>query len=257
MINDLPEEFEKAEPEKRLKMVKSGLASHIEITPPPPKSGGSVRIIPLIGPTGVGKTTTLAKIAAQYALNDLGKVALITADTYRIAAADQLAKYAEILGLPLSVVYTPEEMKEALRTYKDYDFVFVDTAGRSPHHETHMEELGEILKLLGNSQVLLLVSCTTNYSDMLDIVERFSLTSIEGLVFTKLDEVEKYGNMLNLVHHVNLPVMYLTTGQGVPEDIELADPERIVELIWCSDAGSGKNSENRIGVNSGEESIVQ
>ena len=232
IVSGLPEEFETAVSSDRINMVKSVISSFIQINPPPSNSNGGVKIVPLIGPTGVGKTTTLAKIAAQYALNDLGRVALITADTYRIAAADQLAKYAEILGLPLSVVYTPDEMIDSLASYQDYNFVFVDTAGRSPHHETHMQELDEIIKLLGMSKVLLLVSCSTNFTDMLDIVDRFSLCPIEGLVFTKLDEVEKYGNMLNLIQHVNLPVMYLTTGQNVPEDIELATTEKIVDLVW-------------------------
>ena len=235
LVSELPDDFEKAGTEDKKASIKKVFNSHIPIASPITRGNGDVRIIPLIGPTGVGKTTTLAKIAAQYALNDLGKVALITADTYRIAAADQLAKYADILGLPLSVVYTPEEMKEALSSYSDYDFVFIDTAGRSPHHETHMEELGVILNLLGDAKVLLLISCNTNYTDMQDIVERFSLTSIAGMVFTKLDEVEKYGNMLNLIYHVNIPVMYLTTGQNVPEDIEPAEPERISDLVWGDD----------------------
>ncbi|MDI3521891.1 MAG: flagellar biosynthesis protein FlhF [Bacillota bacterium] len=189
------------------------------------------RIFAFVGPTGVGKTTTIAKLAAVYSLQKAKRVALVTADTYRIAAVEQLKRYAEILRLPLEVVFTPEDLPAALARQKEADLILVDTAGRSPAQGMHLAELRSFLARCPEVQTVLVLSATTKSADLDQVFERFSALAPDQLVFTKLDETTSAGSLLNLIERARMPVGYVTNGQNVPDDLELARPERLAELI--------------------------
>ncbi|MDP4127896.1 MAG: flagellar biosynthesis protein FlhF [Bacillota bacterium] len=188
------------------------------------------RVVALIGPTGVGKTTTIGKLAAGFSIVDKRKVALITADTYRVAAVDQLKTFGDIIGVPVEVVMTPSGLKEALERHADKELIFIDTAGRSPHHELHMSELRAFLAEAQPDFTMLVMSATTQSADQLRICQRF-----EGLmthfIFTKLDETGSAGSILNLLGQTTLPTAYLTNGQNVPDDIEAATPYRLARYV--------------------------
>lgn len=189
------------------------------------------RVLAFIGPTGVGKTTTLAKIAANYGMLDDRSFAIVTADTYRVAAVDQLRSYSQIMGVPLKVVHSAEEMNDAIGNFDDRDFVFVDTAGRSPSNGSHLEDLRAILSSRDDIAAYLLLSATTRFRDMLHIKRAFEHPAIRGVIFTKLDETTAYGPMLSLLYASRLPACSLTNGQDVPEDIILADEDDLLRLI--------------------------
>jgi len=194
-------------------------------------ASGSRKVVALVGPTGVGKTTTLAKIAALTALFGKKKVAFVTADTYRIAAVEQLRTYAEIIGVPCEVVYTPAEMRQALAAHEGCDLVLIDTAGRSPRSGMHMAELRAFLEAAQVDETHLVLSMTTRPRDLLDIVERFSPCGVNRLIFSKLDETSRLGPILGVTSAVKVPISYVTYGQNVPEDIEVADPFRLARWI--------------------------
>jgi len=184
----------------------------------------------LIGATGVGKTTTIGKLAAGFSIVDKRKVALITADTYRVAAVEQLKTFGEIIGVPVEVAMTPNGLLEALNLHADKELIFIDTAGRSPHHELHMSELRAFLDKAQPDFTMLVLSATTQFSDQLRIYQRFEgLTT--HLIFTKLDEAGSVGSILNLLGQTTLPTAYLTNGQSVPDDIEAATPNRIARYV--------------------------
>lgn len=192
---------------------------------------GGRSIVFLVGPTGVGKTTTIAKLAANASLLEGRKVSLVTVDTYRIAATDQLQTYADLMGLPLDVCYTPDELRAAIAQRTDVDLILVDTAGRSPRNEAQMNELRLFLDTVPEAQVHLVVSATTKLADLLDTADRFRLANWQYLILTKLDETDRYGVAYNAVRYTGRPLAYLTHGQGVPEDIEVARATRVAELI--------------------------
>ena len=188
------------------------------------------RIVALIGPTGVGKTTTIGKLAAGFSIVDKRKVALITADTYRVAAVEQLKTFGEIIGVPVEVVMTPSGLNEALRLHADKELIFIDTAGRSPQHDLHMSELRAFLNEAQPDFTMLVMSATTQSADQHKIYQRFEdLTT--HLIFTKLDETGNAGSILNLLGQTTLPTAYLTNGQNVPDDIEAATPYRLTRYV--------------------------
>ena len=189
------------------------------------------RIVALVGPTGVGKTTTLAKLAAHYALGRHLRVALITADTYRIAAVEQLRTYSDILGIPLEVVYEPTEVVAAIARHQTRDLILVDTAGRSPRNEEHMRELQTYLTALSPDEMYLVVSLTSGYRNAMGIVQSYLPLGFQRFLFTKWDEVETPGFIYNIIHKYHLPLSYITNGQNVPDDIEVANPEKITRAI--------------------------
>lgn len=185
-----------------------------------------------LGPTGVGKTTTLAKIAARLALVDNKKIGLITADTYRIAAVEQLKTYSEILGIPLEVVYEADELKEALEKFKDKDYILIDTAGRSHKSKELKSDFDELARHIDDMKIFLVMSMTTSFKDLKSIIESYQFLKDYRLLFTKLDEATSYGNILNLKVLTGKPLSYFTIGQSVPDDIEVADKERIIQYIF-------------------------
>src|SRR5215475_9313981 len=194
-------------------------------------STGEPIIAAFVGPTGVGKTTTIAKLAAHYALGDKRKVALVTLDTYRIAAVEQLRLFAKIIGLPVDIVLTADELKRALARHRDKDMVLIDTAGRSQRDALQMAELTAFFTENAHIGVHLVLSAAASMPNLSDTVARFKPLGLTSLVFTKLDESTVFGPLLSTALHAQLPMSYFTTGQRVPEDIEVATPERVVDLI--------------------------
>lgn len=188
-------------------------------------------VFALVGPTGVGKTTTIAKLAANFALNDQKKIALITSDTYRIAAVEQLKTVGEIMGIPVEVVFTPQSMKNSILNHKDKDLIFIDTAGRSHKNVVQMTELKGFLEAAQPDETFLVLSATTRYKDMLEIINNFEKVNFSRLLFTKLDETSTYGAILSTVYKTKKNLSYCTTGQNVPDDIEVADYRKLAELI--------------------------
>ena len=189
------------------------------------------KTIAFVGPTGVGKTTTLAKLAARFALFKDKKVGLVTADTYRIAAAKQLENYSEIMGLPLKVTYTPEELVNAIDSYEGYDLILVDTAGRSRNNQLHMSELKGFINQTPIDEIYLVLSATTKVDDLVKIIDSYTEIKLDKLIITKVDETDSLGVMFEVAKRTEKPISYITTGQDVPEDIELADPEELIEKI--------------------------
>ena len=189
------------------------------------------KVAALIGPTGVGKTTTVAKLAANFALKEKYRVALVTADTYRIAAVEQLKTYADLIGIPIEVVYTPQELRSALYRHQDKQLVLIDTAGRSPANQPQMAELEALLAVDDNIEKHLVLSATTKFTDCLQAVQRFQPSKPQKYLFTKLDEASNLGTIFNLMFHAPKTMSYITTGQNVPDDIELADSNRLTTLM--------------------------
>ena len=191
-------------------------------------------VIFFIGPTGVGKTTTIAKLASMLKLNMDKSIAFLTADTYRIAATDQLQTYANILGCPLKVIYSPDEIKNAVRDLRDNDFILVDTAGFSHKHEEQKAATKQLIESLPekySKEVYLLLSATTKNKDLIDIADAYNKISDYKIIFTKLDETLRYGNLLNLRLHTGAAIAYTTNGQNVPDDIQEFDSQYIVKQL--------------------------
>ena len=185
-----------------------------------------------LGPTGVGKTTTLAKIAARLSLVENKKIGLITADTYRIAAVEQLKTYSEILGIPLEVIYEASELQDAIERFKDKDYILIDTAGRSHKSKELKSDYDDLVRYLKDVKIYLVMSMTTSFKDLKSIIDSYGFLKEYRLLFTKLDEATSYGNILNLKVLTGKPLSYFTIGQSVPDDIEVADKERIIQYIF-------------------------
>lgn len=192
------------------------------------------KVVFFIGPTGVGKTTTIAKIASKFSIEQKKKIALLTADTYRIAAAEQLRTYANILEVPFKIIYTEEEIGEALSEFADYDYILVDTAGHSHHNDSQKDKMNVFIHSVDDKaekEVYLVVSATTKYSDLVSIADSYSAMTEYKIIFTKLDETTTLGNILNLKLHTGAELAYITCGQNVPDDIEDFNPQRTVKLL--------------------------
>jgi flagellar biosynthesis protein FlhF len=188
-------------------------------------------VVALIGPTGVGKTTTIAKLAANLMLREKRRVGLITLDTYRIAAIDQLRKYADIIGSPIKAVGTAEETAAAIHSMKDCEFILIDTAGRSPNDALKLSELKGLLAAAKPDEVHLVLSTTASEKCVDLAISRFSEVRVDKIIFTKLDEAAHVGVVLNVIHKLNKSLSYVTTGQDVPDDIEVGQPRRLAQLI--------------------------
>ncbi|MBS0210395.1 MAG: flagellar biosynthesis protein FlhF [Planctomycetes bacterium] len=208
----------------------------VAIAGPLALQAGKCRRVALVGPTGVGKTTTIAKLAANYRLRDKRRVGLITVDTYRIAAVEQLRTYADIIDLPMQVVATPRQMREAVAQMAHLDLVLIDTAGRSPKDEIKLQELKAFLAEAEADEVHLVLSAVASASVLQNTAERFGHVGTTALVLTKLDEATSLGHLLPLVRNGRLPISYLTDGQNVPDDIAPADRARLTKLMLTVEA---------------------
>ena len=192
---------------------------------------GRPKVVALIGATGVGKTTTLAKIAAKFVLEKGVSAAMITADTYRISAVDQLKTYSDIIGLPLEIVYSPDALKKAIDKHSNKQLILIDTAGRSQYNDYQMKELCEFLAVDKNIEKHLVMSATTKNRDAEAILEHFSVCKPDRVIFTKTDETSSIGLVPNLLHKKKIALSYLTDGQSVPDDIHPASIEKLAELL--------------------------
>lgn len=195
------------------------------------------KIVFFIGPTGVGKTTTIAKLASDFKLTRSKSVAMITADTYRIAAVEQLNTYASILDVPVNVIYSPSEIVESIEELSDYQMIFVDTAGRSHKNAEQRDEIIEMISNVRNSGIdadiiiFLVMSVTTKYRDMVNICDAYKSLNAYRLLFTKLDETDSVGNILNIKLYTGAPISYTTCGQNVPDDIESVDVQKLAKSL--------------------------
>jgi flagellar biosynthesis protein FlhF len=193
----------------------------------------STKFIFFLGSTGVGKTTTIAKIASRLKLHDRCKIALVTADTYRIAAVEQLKTYANILGIYLKVVYTPAELKASLPELREYDVCLIDTAGRSHHNKEQIEDIRELLDQvpISEREAYLVMNVGTKYKNQKEIAEVYSEITDYSIIFTKLDEASSMGVLLNLKVITKCPLSYVTWGQNVPDDIGELDPQKTAKEL--------------------------
>lgn len=203
-----------------------------------PAENKQAKVIYFIGPTGVGKTTTLAKIASRLAIVDNKKVAMITADTYRMSAASQLESYANIMHTPFHVIYGADEIAECYDLYKNYDYILVDTAGHSHQNAEQLQAMIDLVHALDDvaeKEVYLVLSATTKYRDLVSIADAYKEVSDYRLIFTKLDETSTYGNLYNLRIHTGASLSYVTCGQNVPDDIEKFNPQDTVRKLLGGD----------------------
>ena len=222
---------EELNPEKARLFMRRVIADFIPVSAPIQLDPSRMRVAALVGPTGVGKTTTIAKLAAFAKLELKQKVALITLDTFRMAAVDQLHQYAEILQVPLHVALTVEDLRSALRFYQDRALVLIDTPGHSPKDATMQGQLRRLLDELPEVETHLVLSATTKPRDLADIAQRFEPLKPSRIIFTKLDETSTYGPLLSTLVRVKRPLSYLGTGQEVPQDLEMATSRRVADLI--------------------------
>lgn len=194
-----------------------------------PKAGNGRRVVALVGPTGVGKTTTIAKLAAGCHLREGKKVSLISTDTYRIAGAQQLKSYADLMGLPYCMAPLPADLKRALAGERDADVIFIDTVGRSARRKDQLEELAAYVRGYDGCEVHLVLSATTKRTDLLQVIEGYKPLSFSSIIVTKIDETAALGPVLEATLAAAAPISYFTTGQEVPDDIEEAHALR---LAW-------------------------
>jgi len=207
------------------------IRENVSVRPPDFASSDRQMRIALIGPTGVGKTTTLAKLAAHYLSRHSPSIALITIDTYRIAAVEQLKVYGEIMHLPVEVVISPEQLEEALLKHRDRELVLIDTAGRSPRDFFCIEELAAFLGKDPGIEKHLVLSATTREEELNEAVRRFDQVGIDRIIFTKIDECSQLGSLFNIQIQHGKPLSFVTNGQRVPEDLLEITPEKVASLI--------------------------
>jgi len=207
------------------------LEEEIRVCGPIDVRPGERRVVAVVGPTGVGKTTTVAKLAANYRLRQRRRVGLITVDTYRIAAVEQLRTYADIIDLPMEVVATPRELRAAIDRLSGQELILVDTAGRSPRDEVKIQELKSLLGECRADEVHLVLSCATGGQNLRRTAAQFAGLGITSLLLTKLDEASGLGGLLPLLRHSRLPVSYVTDGQNVPDDIAAADSRTLARMM--------------------------
>ncbi len=222
---------------ERPEMVEVALVQRLVADLPPargplqPGQPGQPRVFVIVGPTGVGKTTTIAKLAAYYGVQRHIPIALVTADTYRIGAVGQLRTYGELIRAPLDVAYTPDELAEHIRRHQDKQIIFVDTPGRSPSDTEQLEVLRSFMAVLEDPDVHIAVAAGTSAEDARNVLEHFAVVPPSGLIVTKLDETSLYGLAYTTVRESQIPLAYLTTGQRVPEDIRLAQNVELAQLV--------------------------
>ncbi len=239
IIGDLLKKFEQPEEtteeealQAAMDLVRGRISKHNEA---PARIERTAKCAFFFGPTGVGKTTTIAKLAAECMLKEKRKVGFITSDTFRIAAVEQLRTYANILNVPMEVVFSPGEIGQALEKLRHCDLILVDTAGRNYRNDEYVTAIKELLDYGETSVHYLVLSLTAKYSDMKAIASNFCDIPNARAIFTKADETKAYGPILNIVDQYKLALSYITTGQNVPDDIVLATPERVTKMIMGDD----------------------
>jgi flagellar biosynthesis protein FlhF len=195
------------------------------------------RVVALVGPTGVGKTTTIAKLAAISKLLQHQEVALVSADTYRIGAIEQLRTFATIADIPMEVAYKPAEIGSALRKFRNKDVVFVDTVGRSQRSRKELNDLAKFVGAAAPDETHLVLNASTNVRTSLEVIDQFKTVAPDRLLFSKLDEAATFGPLLTIMSKHQLPVSYLTTGQAVPDDIVPFDPARFARMVYTGALG--------------------
>lgn len=207
------------------------IGGKIKVVSENPVIAGRPKIVMLVGPTGVGKTTTIAKLATNQKLLNKKKVAFISTDTFRIGAIDQLKTFANIAEIPVSVAYTADDMKKAVKNYHDMDVLYVDTTGRSQQDKLRIKEMQKLVLNAQADETHLVLSITTRLRDLVDASDKFAQLKYNRILLTKIDETTSLGMILNLVSKVQRPISYITTGQNVPEDIERATREKLARMI--------------------------
>ncbi len=188
--------------------------------------------VALVGPTGVGKTTCIAKLAVISKIIHKLKVGLISIDTYRLGAIDQLRIFSEISDIEMSVAYEPSDMPRLIKKFKDKDLIFIDTVGRSQKNRENLNKIKEYLDSAEVDETILVVSATSSMKTLFDVAEKFKVLNYGSVIFSKADEAVTYGNILNLTNKFNLPVMFLTNGQVIPDDILSVNPEYLANVIY-------------------------
>lgn len=208
-------------------------------------SAGTCRVVALAGATGVGKTTNLAKLAAHFAVRERARVALVTADTYRVAAPEQLRVYANIIGIPMFVVNDAPEMRAALQQLRNYDLVLIDTAGGSQFNKGQLRELRDLLEAAQPDETMLVLGANTQLDDLRQIVQNFAPLRPTSLFFSKLDETRRYGGLYTMLAETGLPLGYFSVGQNVPDDLVQARPEMVAELLLSGKASQLSTGKQR------------
>ncbi|MBN1916620.1 MAG: flagellar biosynthesis protein FlhF [Verrucomicrobia bacterium] len=209
----------------------------LRVTGPLKLDAGRPKVLAVVGPTGVGKTTTVAKLAAHHAGLERKNVAIVTVDVYRVAAVEQMRVYARLLKVPIEVVLTPTDLRSTITAHQDKDLILIDSGGRSPYDWMQVMELTAFFKEISEAEIHLALSAATRCKENLAAIDRFSSMNVHALLFTKLDETRDHGSLLTLTVKSKRPVSYLTTGQGIPEHIEPASPGKLARLILHSETG--------------------
>ncbi|MCR6513543.1 flagellar biosynthesis protein FlhF [Clostridium sp. LY3-2] len=226
-IPKILEKLEGIKEEDRIKKLKEIILSEIDLSTEDIKGN-----IVLVGPTGVGKTTTIAKLAGKLSLKENKKVGLITVDTYRIGAVEQLRTYAEIMNIPFKVVINTKDMEEAIEEMKDLDVVLIDSTGRSSKNVMQISELRALIEKTNADNINLVISATTKNKDIKAIVDGYNTLSYDKIIVTKLDETSSYGSIYNISKRANKPIRFLTIGQNVPDDIKDVSKESLEKIIF-------------------------
>jgi flagellar biosynthesis protein FlhF len=207
---------------------------------------GQSQIVFLLGSTGVGKTTTIAKMAAYFAHVQRAKVLVVTVDTFRVAAIPQTVTYGEILGLPVEIAYSPQQLVAIIEAHQDNHLILIDTPGRSPTATLELQRLAEYVQAVPDKQVILTIDAGSKQADMERTVEAFSVMPLNALLFSKVDETSSLGAAYTLACNCGLSLSYLTTGQRVPEDIEMVSEERLVRLLVGMETVGHTNSDSAL-----------
>ena len=212
------------------------------------------KVAMFVGPSGAGKTTAIVKLAAHYRLQENRSVALITLDTCRMAAVEHLRMYAKVLGVPLETAQTTADVLEGIRRHRQANLIMIDTPGFGPHETAQLMNLGGLKDSYGSIETHLVLSATTRMQDLRRTVARYEVCAPSRLLFTKLDETEEYGNLLELAYQTSLPLSYWSNGQRVPEDFEPADSARLADLLL--DRGSTRFTPSGLSSSIGRDSVV-